>query len=176
MPPEMGGILCEVTGVKCPNCGHEIPDKANVCPVCGKYFMRIKPKAVCSNCGAEVPDGATVCPGCGRPVRRRAAGERGENAQSRSSARKTARPKAHFPKSVLKRRMADPGTARAILIAAAAALLIAGFDVWTMAGGEFQADPARLAVTFLLLFVVLTVGIAAALIALEMYLKKKSGQ
>ena len=34
----------------CENCGTEVPGKARICPVCGKFFASVK----CPKCGGQV--------------------------------------------------------------------------------------------------------------------------
>ena len=53
--------------IKCPNCGGEISDKAEICPKCS-FVLKEPIKIVCSECGSEVPEGATSCPNCGNPI------------------------------------------------------------------------------------------------------------
>ena len=51
----------------CESCGSDVPRKAKVCPVCGKFFASVR----CPNCGRigsteEFKDG---CPSCGYAMR-----------------------------------------------------------------------------------------------------------
>ena len=51
--------------IKCTECGHEVSDKALMCPNCGCLLEK---KSVCSDCGQPLPKGVDVCPNCGCPV------------------------------------------------------------------------------------------------------------
>ncbi len=48
--------------IKCPECGHQISDKAEICPVCG---VRIKDNTIkCPHCGNVYLKDQSVCPVC----------------------------------------------------------------------------------------------------------------
>ena len=51
--------------IKCKECGHEVSDKASVCPNCG---CPIEKRIYCFECGQLIPEGVNVCPNCGRPT------------------------------------------------------------------------------------------------------------
>lgn len=52
--------------IKCPECGHQISDKAPLCPSCG---VEIAGKVVkCPNCGEVYFKEAEMCPNCHRPT------------------------------------------------------------------------------------------------------------
>ena len=176
--------------MKCPDCGRDIPDNARVCPFCGKRIIRIKPKSICPNCGAEVPDGASVCPGCGCSVRRRTEEEKREAERQMRAAADSRRPAlkpdtggshsaGHLPGGRVPGFFAGFGTSqmslgRTILIAVIAALILAGADVFYLAGGEMQAGPGKLITVFLLVFAVLTVLITALLLLIRKRMGRSS--
>ncbi len=57
--------------IQCPECGHEISDKAKKCIHCGKVFVEEKPvngNIKCSECGAILTETDEICPNCGCPV------------------------------------------------------------------------------------------------------------
>lgn len=142
--------------MKCPNCGNEIPDGSNVCPKCGKYFLRIKPKAVCSNCGAEVPDGAEICPGCGKRVRQAEKGEKKAAPSPKPPAKKMIRPVIRRPQG-----SGNASVLRMLLISVLLGAVLAGMDVW-YAARQTMRGPADLLVLFLILTVVLSAVIFGA--------------
>ena len=52
--------------IKCPECGHQISDKAPVCPSCG---VEIAGKVIkCPNCGEVYFKVQEMCPNCHRPI------------------------------------------------------------------------------------------------------------
>lgn len=51
--------------IKCPECGKEISDKAEICPNCG---VTIKMK-FCPHCGEKIDRDCVVCPKCGKQVK-----------------------------------------------------------------------------------------------------------
>ena len=52
--------------IKCPECGHQISDKAPVCPSCG---VEIAGKVIkCPNCGEVYFKDQEMCPNCHRPT------------------------------------------------------------------------------------------------------------
>lgn len=51
--------------IRCTECGHEISDRAPVCPQCGFPIMK---NNFCAECGQRLPEGATECPDCGCPI------------------------------------------------------------------------------------------------------------
>ena len=52
--------------IKCPECGHQISDKAPVCPNCG---VEIAGKVTqCPNCGEIYFRNEDSCPNCHRPT------------------------------------------------------------------------------------------------------------
>lgn len=52
--------------IKCPECGHQVSDKAPVCPSCG---VQIAGKIIrCPNCGEIYFKSEEVCPNCHRPT------------------------------------------------------------------------------------------------------------
>lgn len=54
--------------VKCPNCGREVSDKAEICPGCGYQLIHYEEKKrICPECGTELEYNETVCPNCGCP-------------------------------------------------------------------------------------------------------------
>lgn len=52
--------------ITCPECGHQISDKADNCPNCGCPVEKKTNK--CKECGVELPEGCKECPNCGLPV------------------------------------------------------------------------------------------------------------
>lgn len=50
--------------IKCNECGHEVSDKASVCPNCGNP---IRDGHVCYECGTIITEGLSTCPNCGCP-------------------------------------------------------------------------------------------------------------
>lgn len=54
-----------MTLIKCNECGHEVSDKASVCPNCGCPIERI---LTCEECGSQLSANETTCPNCGCPV------------------------------------------------------------------------------------------------------------
>jgi ribosomal protein L32 len=60
--------------IKCPECGNNVSEHAEICPECGYPISQLKksdikgsPKVVCPECGAEVEAGNTICKNCGFP-------------------------------------------------------------------------------------------------------------
>ena len=53
--------------IKCTGCGHDVSDKASVCPHCGCPIPK-EQRNICEECGEQIPDNATVCPNCGCPT------------------------------------------------------------------------------------------------------------
>ena len=51
--------------IKCPECGHDMSDKAAQCPHCG---FSVGEKKFCSFCGEKIDKECIVCPKCGRQV------------------------------------------------------------------------------------------------------------
>lgn len=51
--------------IKCNECGHEVSDKASVCPNCGNP---IRDGHVCYECGTMITEGLSTCPNCGCPI------------------------------------------------------------------------------------------------------------
>lgn len=51
---------------KCKECGHDISDKASVCPNCG---CPIEKELKCSECGTALSSADRICPNCGNPIR-----------------------------------------------------------------------------------------------------------
>lgn len=51
--------------IKCNECGHEVSDKASVCPNCG---CPIEKKLTCEECGNQLSANDTTCPNCGCPI------------------------------------------------------------------------------------------------------------
>ena len=48
--------------IKCPECGHQISDKAPVCPSCG---VEIAGKVIkCPHCGEVYFNNSEMCPNC----------------------------------------------------------------------------------------------------------------
>ena len=57
--------------VKCPNCGKEISDKAQLCPGCGNALIQEEgqvEKCFCSECGVEISPNEEICHNCGCPL------------------------------------------------------------------------------------------------------------
>ena len=52
--------------IKCNECGHEVSDKASVCPNCGNP---IRDGHVCCECGTIITEGLSTCPNCGCPTK-----------------------------------------------------------------------------------------------------------
>ena len=52
--------------IKCSECGHEVSDKASVCPNCG---CPIEKGLVCNDCGYSLSPTDKTCPNCGCPVK-----------------------------------------------------------------------------------------------------------
>ena len=53
--------------IKCPECGHQISEKATVCPICG---IGIAGKVVrCAFCGEVYLRSDGLCPNCHRPAK-----------------------------------------------------------------------------------------------------------
>ena len=51
----------------CESCGSEVPSKAKVCPVCGKFFASVRcPKCGCTGASEDFIKG---CPNCGYAMR-----------------------------------------------------------------------------------------------------------
>lgn len=55
--------------IKCIECGHEVSDKANICPHCGCPIEN-DPKKTCEECGQQLSENDTICPHCGCPVQK----------------------------------------------------------------------------------------------------------
>ena len=58
--------------MNCPKCGHELSDRATMCPYCGEDWSdtpndQQKPHHPCIRCGQELPESAKFCPKCGAP-------------------------------------------------------------------------------------------------------------
>lgn len=53
--------------ITCPNCGEQISDKAKSCVHCG-VSLQPEEKRVCEECGTELEEGMEICPVCGCPV------------------------------------------------------------------------------------------------------------
>ena len=52
--------------IKCPECGHQVSDKAATCPSCGVGIAgKVTP---CPECGAIVFNDQAECPVCHRPI------------------------------------------------------------------------------------------------------------
>lgn len=51
--------------IQCKECGHEVSDKASMCPNCG---CPIEKGNCCIECGQPIPDGVNECPNCGCPT------------------------------------------------------------------------------------------------------------
>ena len=51
--------------IKCNECGHEVSEKASICPNCGCPIERI---LTCEECGNQLSTNDTTCPNCGCPV------------------------------------------------------------------------------------------------------------
>ena len=58
--------------MKCPNCGHNLPDTARFCNKCGQPIVPKPPteerRIYCPNCGASLPEAARFCNKCGQPL------------------------------------------------------------------------------------------------------------
>lgn len=54
--------------MKCPQCGKEIKDGANFCPICGS---KVEPCMKCAKCGATLKEGQESCVSCGNPVNKK---------------------------------------------------------------------------------------------------------
>lgn len=56
--------------MKCPNCGHNLPDTARFCNKCGQPIVPKPPteerRIYCPNCGASLPETARFCNKCGQ--------------------------------------------------------------------------------------------------------------
>ena len=53
--------------IKCPECGHQISNRAPVCPSCG---VEIAGKiTLCKNCGEAVFKDQATCPNCGEQLK-----------------------------------------------------------------------------------------------------------
>ena len=50
--------------IKCPECGQDVSDKANICPNCGTPIK----KKFCAHCGERIDVDCVVCPHCGKQV------------------------------------------------------------------------------------------------------------
>ena len=53
--------------ITCPNYGEQISDKAKSCVHCGAS-LQPEEKRVCEECGTELEEGMEVCPVCGCPT------------------------------------------------------------------------------------------------------------
>lgn len=56
--------------MNCPKCGHELSDRATMCPYCGADFAESltsqqNAHRYCIHCGKELPESAKFCPKCG---------------------------------------------------------------------------------------------------------------
>lgn len=51
--------------IKCKECGHDVSDKAEMCPNCG---CPIEKKIYCEECGQELSTKDKVCTNCGYPI------------------------------------------------------------------------------------------------------------
>lgn len=56
--------------MNCPKCGHELSDRASMCPYCGADFAESPTSQhnsyrYCIHCGQELPKSAKFCPKCG---------------------------------------------------------------------------------------------------------------
>ncbi len=56
--------------MNCPKCGHELSDRATLCPYCGADWNSEPDKVqgthhYCIHCGQELPESAKFCPKCG---------------------------------------------------------------------------------------------------------------
>ena len=58
--------------MKCPNCGHNLPDTARFCNMCGQPIVPKPPteerRIYCPNCGASLPETARFCNKCGQSL------------------------------------------------------------------------------------------------------------
>lgn len=52
-------------GMKCPNCGADVPAGSNFCPKCGQALPQ---KRFCTGCGKELAPDAKFCANCGKKV------------------------------------------------------------------------------------------------------------
>lgn len=55
----------EAAAGRCPECGAEVPDRADFCPRCGADVSGTGGGVECPECGAEVDEDAEFCPQCG---------------------------------------------------------------------------------------------------------------
>lgn len=53
--------------IKCTECGHDVSDKAMVCPHCGHPISQEKSN-ICKECGEPIPENSSICPNCGCPL------------------------------------------------------------------------------------------------------------
>lgn len=53
----------------CFNCGGEIEDDWEFCPLCGKTLEMDEKAAICPDCGEKVDEQWTICPVCEKPLR-----------------------------------------------------------------------------------------------------------
>ena len=53
--------------ITCPNCGEKISDKAKSCVHCG-VSLQPEEKRVCGECGTELEEDMEICPVCGCPT------------------------------------------------------------------------------------------------------------
>ena len=53
--------------IKCTGCGHDVSDKAMVCPHCGHPISQEKSN-ICKECGEPIPENSSICPNCGCPL------------------------------------------------------------------------------------------------------------
>lgn len=51
--------------IKCKECGHEISDKASMCPNCG---CPLEKGLACNECGASISRADKICSNCGNPL------------------------------------------------------------------------------------------------------------
>lgn len=71
--------------IKCPECGHQVSDKAATCPSCG---IEIAGRVVkCSECGAVVFKDHDLCPICHAPLHGGASAAEGKSANGAKAAR-----------------------------------------------------------------------------------------
>lgn len=54
--------------ITCPECGHEVSDKAANCPHCGSPMNNAQNKKYCQHCGELIDKECVVCPKCGKQV------------------------------------------------------------------------------------------------------------
>lgn len=72
--------------IKCPECGHQVSDKAPVCPGCG---VEIAGKVIrCHDCGEVYFAEQTMCPACHRPTPKAPSVERTLSAQVKQQTEK----------------------------------------------------------------------------------------